>query len=168
MPTQSDRCGQRCCLSSLKTRDRMRLTNLNKRGNMQEGSLPKAFLSFDEAIKLIQAETRDNPRVDISRLARNLKWLESKHNYTIFLLKRDASGHIVSNGNRPVSIANEYEKTTLEHAIREKYKELARQEYQGDPLHKITTMVTDAESGGNSTGQPIENTESTIKEGDTI
>lgn len=135
---------------------------------MQEGSLPKNFLTFDEAIKLIQAETRENPRVDISRLARNLKWLESKHNYTIFLLKRDASGAIVPNGNRPVSLASEYEKTTLEHAIREKYKELARQEYQDGGIHKISTMVTDAESGGNSTGQPIENTESKINVGDSI
>ena len=135
---------------------------------MQEGALPKSFLSFDEAIKLIQAETRENPRVDISRLARNLKWLEAKHNYTIFMLKRDASGAIVPNGNRPVSIANDYERTTLEHAIREKYKELARQEYDGDPVHKITTMVTDAESGGNYSGQPIENTESKINVGDTI
>ncbi len=155
-------------MSGLKTRDTMKLINLNKRGNMQEGSLPKNFLTFDEAIKLIQAETRDNPRVDISRLARNLKWLEAKHNYTIFMLKRDTNGQIVPNGNRPVAIANDYEKTTLEHTIREKYKELARQEYGEDPVHKITTMVTDSESGGNYTGQPMENTESKINVGDTI
>lgn len=135
---------------------------------MQEGAPPKGFLSFDETIKLIQAETRENPRVDISRLAKNLKWLEAKHNYTIFMLKRDASGNIIPDGNRPVQIANDYEKTTLEHTIREKYKELARQEYQNDGIHKITTMVTDAESGGNAMGQPIENTESKIQIGDEI
>lgn len=135
---------------------------------MQEGRPPEAFLTFDDAIKLIQAETRENPRVDISRLARNLKWLQAKGNYTIFLLKRDASGAIVPNGNRPVTVANDYEKTTLEHVIREKYKELAREEYAGDPIHKISTMVTDAESGGNFTGQPVENTESKINIGDTI
>lgn len=168
MLTLSDRYGRRCCLSGLRTRDTINLTNLNKRGHMQEGSLPKAFLSFDEAIKLIQAETRDNPRVDISRLARNLKWLEPKHNYTIFMLKRDANGQIVPNGNRPVAINSDYEKSTLEHAIREKYKELARQEYGDEDIHKITTMVTDSESGGNYTGQPMENTESKIKVGDNI
>lgn len=135
---------------------------------MQEGVPPKGFLSVDEAIKLIQAETRENPRVDISRLARGLKWLEAKRNYTIFMLKRDASGAIVPDGNRPVAIANDYEKTTLEHAIRTKYKELARQEYQDSGIHKISTMVTDAESGGNSMGQPIENTESKIQVGDSI
>ena len=135
---------------------------------MQEGRPPEAFLKFDDAVKLIQAETRENPRVDISRLARNLKWLEPKRNFTIFLLKRDASGAIVPNGNRPVAIANDYEKTTLEHVIREKYKELARREYEGDEVHKISTMVTDAESGGNYSGQPIENTESKINIGDTI
>lgn len=135
---------------------------------MQEGALPKAFLTFDEAVKLIQAETRENPRVDISRLARNLKWLEPKHNFTIFLLKRDANGAIVPNGNRPVAVASDYEKSTLEHTIREKYKELARQEYGGNDIHKITTMVTDGDSGGNSTGQPMENLESKIKVGDDI
>ena len=135
---------------------------------MQQGSLPKGFLSFDEAVKLIQAETRDNPRVDISRLTKNLKWLEAKHNFSIFMLKRDASGQIVPNGNRPVQIANDYEATTLEHIIREKYKELARREYADDGIHKITTMVTDAESGGNSMGQPIANPDSEIKIGDNI
>ena len=135
---------------------------------MQQGALPKGFLSFSEALNLIQAETRDNPRVDISRLTKNLKWLEAKHNFSIFLLKRDANGQIVPNGNRPVQIANDYEATTMEHAIREKYKELARREYSDDGIHKISTMVTDAESGGNSMGQPIENTESETKVGDNI
>ena len=132
------------------------------------GSLPKAFLSFDEALKLIQAETRENPRVDISRLTKNLKWLEPKHNFTIFMLKRDANGVIVPNGNRPVEIASSYEATTLEHAIREKYKELARREFDDDGTHRITTMVTDAESGGNISGRPMANAESEIKVGDAI
>lgn len=131
-------------------------------------TLPKGFLSFDEAIKLIQAETRDNPRVDISRLTKNLKWLEAKHNFTIFLIKRAENGVIVPDGNRPVQIATEYEKTTMEHTIREKYKELARRAYSDDGSRRITTMVTDAESGGNSMGRPIENTESEIKVGDNI
>ena len=133
-----------------------------------KGVMPKAFLTFDEAVKLIQAETRENPRVDISRLTKNLKWLEPKHNFTIFLLKRDSNGAIISNGNRPVEIANQYEATTLEHAIREKYKELARREYNDDGTHRITTMVTDSESGGNSAGKPIFNSESEIKVGDNI
>lgn len=132
------------------------------------GSLPKSFLTFEEALKLIQAETRDNPRVDISRLTKNLKWLEAKHNFSIFMLKRDQDGMIVPNGNRPVSIASDYEATTLEHAIRAKYKELARQEYSNDGTHRISTMVTDSESGGNSTGRPIANEGSEIKVGDNI
>lgn len=135
---------------------------------MQQGSLPPSFLTFDETVKLIQAETREVPRVDISRLAKNLKWLEAKHNFTIFFLKRDENGNIVSDGNRPVQIANDYEATTLEHVIREKYKELARREYSDDGTHRISTMVTDADSGGNAMGQPIANTESEIKVGDNI
>lgn len=134
----------------------------------QQGSLPKSFLSFQEVVDLIQAETRETPRVDISRLAKNLKWLEAKHNFTIFLLKRDEKGNIVPNGNRPVQIASDYEANTLEHIIREKYKELARQEYSNDGTHRISTMVTDSESGGNAHGQPIANAESEIKIGDNI
>lgn len=132
------------------------------------GPLPKAFLTFEEALKLIQAETRDDPKVDISRLTKNLKWLESKHNFSIFMLKRDASGRIIPNGNRPVAITSDYEATTLEHAIREKYKELARREYGNDGTHRISTMVTDSESGGNSSGRPITNEASEIKVGDNI
>lgn len=133
-----------------------------------QGILPKAFLTFDDAVKLIQSETRENPRVDISRLVRNFKWLEAKHNFTIFFIKRDESGKIVSNGNRPVQIANEYEKTTLEHVIREKYKELAHMEVPDLGIRKITTVVTDADNGGNMQGIPMNNPDSTIKVGDSI
>lgn len=131
------------------------------------GALPKGFLSFDEALKLVQAETRENPRVDISRLVRNIKWLEARHNFTIFFVTRE-DGKIKSNGNRPVQIANEYEATTLEHAIREKYKELARREAPTNEIRKISTMVTDAESGGNVEGRPVVNTDSKIQVGDAI
>lgn len=130
--------------------------------------LSPGFIPVTEAIDLIKAETRDNPRVDISRLAENLEYLQPRHNYTIFLLAKDSQGNIVSNGNKPIYIANDYEKALVEHTIIEKFEELSRQKYEKNKVRKITTSVTDADSGGNISGRPMVDTESKVQLGDTI
>lgn len=130
--------------------------------------LSPGFITVTEAIEMIKAETRDNPRVDISRLAENLEYLQPRHNYTIFLLAKDSQGNIVSNGNKPIYIANDYEKALVEHTIIEKFEELSRQKYEKNKVRKITTSVTDADAGGNISGRPMVDTESKVQLGDTI
>lgn len=135
---------------------------------MPESRLSPGFITVDEAIEMINAETREEPHVDISRLAENIEYLAPRHNFTIFLIKRDKDGKIVSNGNKPIYIASDYEKTLVEHAIISKFEELSRMKYNGEKVRKISTSVTDAESGGNSQGRPIANLSSDIKAGDNI
>lgn len=135
---------------------------------MPETRLSPGFITVEKALEMINAETREEPNVDISRLAENIEYLAPRHNFTIFLIKRGKDGKIVSNGNKPIYIANDYEKTLVEHAIISKFEELSRLKYNGEKVRKISTSVTDAESGGNSQGRPIVNLASEIKAGDNI
>lgn len=135
---------------------------------MNNNRLSPGFVTVDAALEMINAETREEPNVDISRLAENIEYLAPRHNFTIFLIKRNKDGKIVPNGNKPIYIANDYEKTLVEHAIITKFEELSRLKYNGEKVRKISTSVTDADSGGNSQGRPIANLASEIKVGDNI
>lgn len=136
--------------------------------------LPVGFISFDDAIKLINSDTRDNPKVDVAKLIKNLPFLRAKSAFTIFLLKRDANGQIVPNGNKPVQIASEYEKTIIEKTIIDKYKELTHRDYDkdGSGIRKITSTVTDSSDNrdANVNGIPSAslNQDSKVKVGDII
>ena len=124
-----------------------------------QNNLPNGFISLDEAIALIKSDTRKDPKVDIDFLVRNFAYIAPAHNFTIKLLKRDASGKIVGNGERFVQFANEYETAIFEHAVSDKYKELVGHDFDKNPVRNITTTVTDAENGGNSQGRPQVNTD---------
>lgn len=130
--------------------------------------LSPGFVTVTEAIEMIKAETRDNPRVDISRLAENIEYLAPRHNFTIFLLAKNANGQIVPNGNKPIYIANDYEKALVEHTIIEKFEELSRQKFDKNPVRKLTTSITDADNGGNLNGRPTVDRESKLQVGDVI
>lgn len=135
-----------------------------------QGNLPKDFITLDEAIKLIQSDTRKDPKVDIDFLVRNFAYIAPAHNFTIKLLKRNGAGKIIPNGTRFVQFANEYETGLFEHTVSEKYKELTRKELDTASVKNITTAVTDSENGGNMQAIPMYNTdESTMaKRGDQI
>lgn len=129
--------------------------------------LPKDFMTFDETIKLIQSDSRENPKVDIDFIVSNFVYIAPAHNFTIKLLKKDSSGRTVRNGVKYVQLANEYEATTFEHVVRQKYQELIGHDFDA-PTQRLTTMVTDADNGGNSLGAVISNPDSKIKVGDEI
>lgn len=138
------------------------------------GGLPVGFISLEKAVELIKSDSREEPKVDIGRLVKNLPFLHAKGNFTIFLIKRDKDGNIVSNGNKPVQVPSDYDKVILEKAIIDKYSELTRRAYDKDTsgIHKISTSVTDAsdDRAGNPDGRPGTevNTDSKIKVGDVI
>lgn len=130
-----------------------------------QGALPKEFLSFDDAIKLIQSDTRKDPKVDIQFIVRNFTYINPGHTFTLKLLKRDTSGKIVPNGVRYVILANQYEATTFEHTVAEKYKELTKQELKGGPVRKMSTMVGDADGAtANGTALISDNTDAIGRE----
>lgn len=128
-------------------------------------TLPNGFISVEEAIALIQADSRKDATVDIAFLVKNLPWLEKNHNYTIKLLRHEG-GKIVDNGIKYVAIENDYQKEMLKHAITQHYKDLSGREIDPDTIgiRKITTAIED----NNPQGRPTINKTSSTNIGDTI
>lgn len=119
---------------------------------MQQSGLPHGFISFDDAVKLIQSDTLDEPKVNMGFLTKNLKYLDSGHNFTIKLVKKTDAGKLVETGTTFVEIKSEYEKATLAHVIEQKYAELTRRQLNATPVRKISTMTSDDPNMGNPAG----------------
>ena len=128
-------------------------------------TLPNGFISVEEAIALIQADSRKDATVDIAFLVKNLPWLEKNHNYTIKLLRHEG-GKVVDNGIKYVAIENDYQKEMLKHAITQHYKDLSGREIDPDTIgiRKITTAIED----NNPQARPTINKTSNTNIGDTI
>lgn len=128
---------------------------------MQNGSLPKDFLTFDEAIKLIQEFDRQNPKFDMDFLVQNFAYIAPAHTFNIPLVSKDpATGRYKRDGrHKYVLLANEFESTTFEHAISEKYRQILGRDLDTNPVHNYTSTVTDTDNGGNATGALMKNTD---------
>ena len=126
-----------------------------------------AYFTFDETIKLIQSDSRENPKVDIDFIVSNFEYIAPAHTFTLRLLGKE-NGQVVRTGVKYVLLNNEYEATTFEHAVSEKYRELLGRDLNPIRPRKNTTMITDSENGGNITGMPIRNAESTTEIGTDI
>lgn len=115
------------------------------------------LLDVEEAVTLIQSDTRSNPVVDIAYEVNSLPYLQAGRTFNIKLLKRDTDGRIVSNGSVFVAVNSEYERARLEHEIVEHYKQNSRNHETIDPsrigIHSKSSVV---ENGVNNTGRPIE------------
>lgn len=80
------------------------------------------FISIDDAIRLIDKDTRKDPVVDVDYMVNASPYIRVNGNFTIKLLTRAADGRIVENGVKFVQIASEWDKSRLKHAIFEHYK----------------------------------------------
>lgn len=111
---------------------------------MQKDILPAGFISVQEAIKLIESDTRKDAKVDCEFLLRNLPYLRVDGNYTIKKSKHK-NGRVVPDGETFVQIRSEYERAILEHAITEHYRNVSG--ITVDPeqigLNSYTTTVDD-------------------------
>lgn len=129
---------------------------------MQNGALPNDFWSFDEAIKKIQEFDRRNPEFDMDFLVQNFAYISPAHTFNFPLVSKDPNtGKYKRNGqHKYVLLANEFESTTFEHAISEKYREILGKELDTAPVRNYTTAITDSQNGGNVTGAVMRNTDS--------
>lgn len=133
---------------------------------MQSGNIPLGFITVEEAIKLIESDTRSNAKVDISFLLRNLPFLRVDGNYTIKKLRHE-KGRVVPDGEAFVHIDSDYRRAMLEHAIVEHYKQVTGREIDPNTigLRTMTTAVDDEENPG---GRVVRNKKSKTKMGDAI
>jgi len=130
-----------------------------------ENNTSNGFISVEEAIALIQKDTRTNATVDVAFLVKNIPWLEKNRNFTIKLLRHE-NGKVVENGIKYVAIENDYQKEMLKHAIVQHYKDLSGRDIDPETIgvRRITTAVED----DNPKGRPRVNKTSKTNIGDTI
>lgn len=147
---------------------------------MDPKSLPNGFITVEEAVALINSDTRDDARVDTQYLVSHIDWIEEAHNFRIPLVRlttkeelqaimkrypgRRPNG-LTRLGSKTVTINTAYEKELLKQTIRNHYKEMAGREYE-KPTVRGLSSVADEETGG---GQVKPRRSKTIaKEGETI
>ena len=133
---------------------------------MQKNNLPIGFISIQDAIKLIESDTRSNAKVDTSFLLNNLPYLRVDGNYTIKKLKHEG-GKVVPNGKTQVQISSEYERAMLEHAIVEHYKQVTGYDINPESigLRSLTTAVDDEK---NPSGRVAKNDKPLTRAGDDL
>ena len=132
---------------------------------MQETTLPPGFISIDEAISLIESDTRKNAVVDTAFLLRNLPYLRKDGNYNIKLLTRNSDGKIVTNGSKFVQIETEWDKSRLEHAIVDHYKKVTGRNVEPEKIG-LRSMTTTVDEDTNPAGRVIANKKPMTKYGD--
>lgn len=143
-------------------------------------TLPPGFITIDEAIKLIESDTRDNPVVDMDYLAAHKVWLDRNgpaHNFRIpkirklakdeiYKTKRGKYVYFENTGDVFVQINTNLENELLKDAISRKFKELTGHEYKTLMTRGVSTVADDAE--GKNAVAPRIRKETMAKEGDSI
>lgn len=117
---------------------------------------PTGFISLTDAIALISAGTRSHPTVDTDYLIDHVHWLRPGRNFRIPIMRLNEEARRYDKpGSVYVPIQSEYDKVTLEKAIRDQFRKLVGHDYDDSKqLRNLTTAVTDAENGGNMDGTP--------------
>lgn len=134
---------------------------------MQETRLSPGFSTIDEAVKLIQSDTRSKPVVDLNYLIHHLNWIETGRNFRIPKMRRLTKAEMESreqnrrassfyapvsefesNGNMYVYIETNYDKELLRKVIREKFRELAGHEFDEALGRATSTVADDAQGAG--------------------
>lgn len=135
-------------------------------------ALPKGFISIDDAIELINSDTRSNAKVDTKWLVRHIDWIEEAHNFRIPLAKSDPKSKrgITVVGSKFVQIINSYDKEVMKRAIRNHYRDMVGREYQAPTVHAVSSVADDEVASGvrPRRAKPIAKEGQTIGTGETI
>lgn len=111
-------------------------------------TLPKGFISIDEAITLIHSDKRDDAKVDTKWLVSHIDWIEEAHNFRIPLLKTTTDKKIAKIGSKYVEVRSAYDREALKRAIRDHYRDMVGHEYQAQTVRATSTVVDDEVAGG--------------------
>lgn len=127
--------------------------------------MAEEFISIDDAIKLIEKDTRKDPVVDISAMVDASPYIRVNGNFTIKLLTRDKNGAIVENGNKFVQIASEWDKSRLKHALFEHHKQASGKVLNPDTIG-LKSLTTTIDEDANPSGKLKEMDKPMTKFGD--
>lgn len=111
-------------------------------------SLPKGFISIEEAIALIGSDTRTDAKVDTKYLVSHIDWIEEAHNFRIPLMKTTDDKKTIHTGSRYVEVRSSYEKEVLKKAIRDHYRDMVGRDYAAPTVRATSTVADEEVSGG--------------------
>ena len=112
-------------------------------------TLPKGFLSVEDAVLLIHSDKRDDAKVDTKWLVSHIDWIEENHNFRIPLMKTTDKKDVVKIGSNYVEVRNAYEREMLKKAIRDHYRDMVGHDYAAPTVKSVSTVADEEESGGN-------------------
>lgn len=132
--------------------------------NNSQTTLPPGFIGVEDAIKLIESDTRSDAKVDTQWLVSHLKWIEVDHNFRIPKLRNATPAEIedmrknprlrgrikstVSDGSVNVYIERAFHAEALKEAIKNHYKAMVGQDYQESIVRGTSTVADENETGG--------------------
>lgn len=127
-------------------------------------TLPKGFISIQEAVTLINSDTRSDAKVDTKWLVSHIDWIEEAHNFRIPLMKTTSDKKVVKIGSKYVEIRDAYDRETMKRAIRDHYRDMVGHEYEAPKVRAVSSVVDDEVAAG---ARPRKS-KSIAKEGQTI
>ena len=132
----------------------------------QNGKLSKGFIPVEQAIALINKDTRDEATVDLDWMANNRDYIQDNKNFRIPLMKSDKRKIAHHIGSVYVYISSSYEKEALKQAIREAFKKRTNRELDvnGKTYNKSTVQDDEYNAGA----RIVNNPNPTIKSGDDL
>lgn len=100
------------------------------------------FITVDEAIKLIESDSRENSVVDIKQMTDSYTYIELAHNFRIPLLAVNKDGFIVENGNRYITFEKEIDVLRFREVVLNHYKETTSAKYDEEAITNPTKSIT--------------------------
>ena len=114
---------------------------------MNNTNLLPGFMTVEDAVALINEDTRTNATVDTDFMVAGLPYLRVGGNFNVRLMKTDPAKGAVYAGEKFVRINTEYELAMLEHAIVEHYKQATGREFDlNSRTRSLSTTVDDEEN----------------------
>lgn len=111
-------------------------------------TLPKDFIPLEEAVALINSDSRTDAKVNTKWMVKHIDWIEEAHNFRIPLMKTTSDKRVESIGNKYVQIVTSYEKELLKKTIRDHYRDMVGHEYDAPVTKAVSTVSDEEQSGG--------------------
>ena len=119
-------------------------------------NLPPGYMPVEDAVKIIQSDTRENPVVDMDYIVNKTIWIETNHGFRIPKVRRlkpeevyrTKRGKIIEyehTGDINVFIETNYQKELLKKTIFDKFRELVGHEYKEAGVRAMSTVADDAQ-----------------------
>lgn len=118
---------------------------------MEKNARANEIINVDEAIKIIEADTRKNATVDIQFLVNNVPAMREGRLFNI-KLKKHVNGKVVDNGNKFAAVETEWDRSRLTHTIMEHHKDVLGIEIDPKTIG-VKSMTTSKDEDVDPTGQ---------------